>query len=126
VVECTADNIFIVKNKVLFTPPTYLGALRGITRDCIIEIAREMGIEVREEPFTRFEIFDADECFMTGTAAEAVPVVNLDARPISKGRPGPLTKRLNKRFRELVSQDGARVAEIGSRPRKLGRHWGMA
>lgn len=126
VVECTADNIFIVKNKVLFTPPTYLGALRGITRDCIIEIAREMGIEVREEPFTRFEIFDADECFMTGTAAEAVPVVNLDARPISNGRPGPVTKRLNKRFRELVTQDGARVAEIGSRPRKLGRHWGAA
>ncbi|HUT25036.1 MAG TPA: branched-chain-amino-acid transaminase [Sumerlaeia bacterium] len=123
VIECTGDNIFIVKDEVLYTPPTYRGALKGITRDCIIEIAKDLGYTVKEEPFTRFEIFDADECFMTGTAAEVVPVVNLDARPIARGRPGPITKALNRAFREMVSHDGARLDERLPRPRRISRIW---
>jgi len=126
VVECTADNIFIVKNKVLCTPPTYLGALQGITRDCIIELATEMGYKVNEEAFTRFEIFDADECFMTGTGAEVVPVVNLDARPIGNGRPGSVTKRLIKGFRDLVSRGGVSLGANLPRPRRLGDVWAKA
>ena len=102
VVECTGDNIFIVKNGVLITPPTYLGALRGITRDCIMEIAGEFGLGVREEPFSRFDIFDADVCFMTGTAAEVVPVVKVDSRLIGDGKPGPMTAELTARFHKLV------------------------
>jgi branched-chain amino acid aminotransferase len=123
VVECTGDNIFIVKKGVLSTPPCYLGALQGITRDMIIRIATDMGHEVREEPFTRFEIFDADECFMTGTAAEVVPVVNVDARPIDKGRPGKITKKLNKAFRETVSKDGTCLTESIPRPKGLAQRW---
>ncbi|MBN1867176.1 branched-chain-amino-acid transaminase [Candidatus Sumerlaeota bacterium] len=123
VVECTGDNIFVVKGKKVLTPPTALGALQGITRNCIIDIAREMGFDVREEPFTRFEIFDADECFMTGTAAEVVPVVNLDARPVGNGRPGRVTKRLNRRFREIVSSDGTSLDQPLPRPKRLSRVW---
>lgn len=104
--ECTGDNVFLVKKGVLTTPPTYLGALRGITRSVVIELARAEGIEVCEEPFTRFDVFDADECFLTGTAAEVVPVVKVDKRQIGKGKPGPVTKRLMKRFRERTAADG--------------------
>lgn len=109
VIECTGDNIFIVKNEVLFTPPVYLGALDGVTRQVIIEIAREKGYEVKEQPFTRYEIFTADECFLTGTAAEAVPVVVLDKREIGDGKPGPLTTELIAAFRERTSVDGYHV-----------------
>lgn len=109
VIECTGDNIFIVKNEVLFTPPAYLGALEGITRNCIMEIAREKGYEVREQPFTRYEIFTADECFLTGTAAEAVPVVVLDKREIGEGRPGPVTNELIAEFRKRARIDGYMV-----------------
>jgi len=109
VVECTGDNIFVVKNEVLFTPPVYLGALDGITRGFIIEQAREMGYEVREEPFTRYEIFTGDECFLTGTAAEAVPVVVVDERVVGDGKPGAITKRLIDVFRIKTAQDGYQV-----------------
>jgi branched-chain amino acid aminotransferase len=101
-VECSGDNIFIIKKGVIRTPPAYLGALEGVTRNSIIEIARKAGYKVEEEPFTRFEIFDADECFMTGTAAEVVPVVGLDARPIADGMPGPVTKWLTDEFRRVM------------------------
>jgi branched-chain amino acid aminotransferase len=114
VVECTGDNVFIVKDQVLTTPPVYLGALKGITRDAIIEIAREMGYTVKEEPFTRFEVFDADELFLTGTAAEAIPVVKVDTRTIGDGRPGPITKRLVEKFRTIVSTDGEMVYDKAS------------
>lgn len=104
--ECTGDNVFLVKKGQLITPPTYLGALRGITRQVVIELAADLDIPVREEPFTRFDVVDADECFLTGTAAEVVPVVRVDKRPIGSGRPGPVTKRLMRRFRERTTTDG--------------------
>lgn len=106
VVECTGDNIFIIKNKILWTPPVYLGALDGITRLTVIEIAQEKGYEVREEPFTRYEIFTADECFLTGTAAEVIPVISQDERVIGDGKPGPITKELIADFRARTSKDG--------------------
>lgn len=109
VVECTGDNIFIVKDGVLYTPPIYLGPLRGITRDAIIELAQKDGITVKEEPFTRFEVYDADEIFLTGTAAEAIPVVKVDGRNIADGTPGQMTKKLIGKFREIVSVDGVMV-----------------
>ncbi|HPS03092.1 MAG TPA: branched-chain-amino-acid transaminase [Candidatus Sumerlaeota bacterium] len=126
VVECTGDNIFIVKNGVVFTPPSYLGALRGITRDCILELSAQLGYEVREEPFTRFEVFDADECFMTGTAAEVVPVVNLDARPIADGKPGAVTKRLNQEYRKRVSAEGTKLTDRLPKPESLAKRWADA
>lgn len=110
VVECTGDNVFIVKNNVITTPPVYLGALRGITRDTIMELAEKEGFRVKEEPFTRFEVYDADEMFLTGTAAEAIPVVKVDGRPIGNGRPGPVTNLLIERFRSIVTQDGEMVS----------------
>lgn len=123
VVECTGDNIFIVKKGKVFTPPTFLGALQGITRDCIMEIVREMGLEMKEEPFTRFEIFDAEECFMTGTAAEVVPVVGLDARDVGDATPGPVTQKINARFRELVKQEGVCLNDEVPEPENLNRLW---
>lgn len=108
VVECTGDNIFLVKNGTLITPPVYLGALRGITRDCIIEIAQKLGYPVMEQPFTRFEVFNADECFLTGTAAEAIPVVKVDNRVIGDGKPGPITRRLIEEFRKITTVDGVK------------------
>lgn len=111
VVECTGDNVFIVKDNVLTTPPVYLGALRGITRDAIMELAEEAGYVVNEEPFTRFEVYDADEVFLTGTAAEAIPVVKIDSRIIGDGKPGKVTQELIKKFRSIVTNDGEMVYE---------------
>ncbi len=109
VVECSGENIFIVKSSTLYTPPVYLGALKGITRDCIIGIATHLGFRVIEEPFTRFDVFDADECFLTGTAAEGIPVVKVDNRIIGNGKPGKITKLLIKKYREITSTDGVMV-----------------
>lgn len=104
VAECTGDNIFIVKRKVLMTPPPDAGILEGITRNAVMRLAREAGIEVREPTMTRHDIYTADECFLTGTAAEIVPVVSLDGRPIGTGEPGPVTQDLLRRFRKLTGQ----------------------
>lgn len=109
VVECTGDNIFLIKKGRIFTPPSYLGALEGITRNVIMEVARARGIEVLEAPFTRFEMMDADEVFLTGTAAEAIPVVELDRRPIGDGKPGKITRELIAAFRERTKVDGYQV-----------------
>jgi branched-chain amino acid aminotransferase len=98
VAECTGDNIFIVRDGRLFTPPTAAGILEGITRDEIIDIGRSLGLEVREENLTRQDLYVADECFLTGTAAEVVPVVRIDNRTIGTGKPGPTTKRLLEEF----------------------------
>jgi branched-chain amino acid aminotransferase len=98
VAECTGDNIFIVRDGRLLTPPIAAGILEGITRDEIIGIARDSGIGVREENLTRQDLYTADECFVTGTAAEVVPVVSIDGRTIGTGRPGPLTRRLAAEF----------------------------
>jgi len=99
VAECTGDNLFIVRDEVVFTPPIAAGILEGITRDEIIDIARGLGIAVREENLTRQDLYVADECFLTGSAAEVVPVVRIDKRPIGDGVPGPITKRLAEEFR---------------------------
>jgi len=111
VVECTGDNIFIVKNGALYTPPTYIGALEGITRDAVMELARKMGIKVEERIFNRYEVFVADECFLTGTAAEIIPVVKVDGRIIGDGRPGNITKKLTEEFRKLTQTTGTPIYE---------------
>ena len=98
VAECTGDNLFIVRGGRLLTPPIGAGILEGITRDEILAIAREERLEVREENLTRYDLYVADECFLTGTAAEVVPVVRIDGRQIGDGRPGPVTKRLAEEF----------------------------
>lgn len=102
VAECTGDNIFIVKNGVLKTPSADSGILEGITRNCVIRLAREAGVEVRETTLIRHDIYVADECFLTGTAAEVVPVISLDGRPIGAGKPGPVTRDLLARFRAFT------------------------
>ena len=103
VAECTGDNLFIVRAGVLLTPPTDAGILEGITRDAVIGLARDAGFEVREASLTRHDIFIADECFLTGTAAEVIPVVKLDSRVIGPGKPGPITRDLMARFKQLTS-----------------------
>jgi branched-chain amino acid aminotransferase len=102
VAECTADNIFLVKNKVLSTPPNDAGILAGVTRRAVIELARDAGYEVREEALTRHDVYVADEFFLTGTAAEVMPVVQVDNRAIGDGTPGPVTRDLKDRFHHLV------------------------
>jgi len=107
VAECTGDNIFIVKNKVLITPPIYIGALPGITRETVIEIAKKkLNLEVLEEVFTVYHIYTADECFLTGTAAEVIPVVKVDSRIINDGKPGEITKQIIKEFKLLTQTSG--------------------
>lgn len=106
VAECTGDNIFTVKNGRVFTPPISSGALAGVTRSVVFEIAAELGIQVAEPEMTRYDIFTSDECFLTGTAAEVIPVVRLDNRIIGTGSPGPVTKRLIARFHELTAASG--------------------
>jgi branched-chain amino acid aminotransferase len=102
VAECTGDNIFIVSNGQLLTPPIDAGILEGITRNAVIELAEDMEIEVRQISLSRHDIFVADECFLTGSAAEVIPVIKLDDRPIGDGSVGPVTKKLSKAFHELV------------------------
>ncbi len=102
VAECTGDNIFIVRRCELLTPPIEAGILEGITRDTVIELAADAEIRVREVPLTKHDVYTADECFLTGSAAEVVPVVKVDSRKIGDGKPGPVTRDLTKRFRELT------------------------
>jgi len=109
VTEGSADNIFIVKDGMIKTPPIYLGALEGITRNVIIEIAKEQGYELEESPFTLHDVYVADEVFLTGTAAEIIPVVCVDNRVIGNGEPGQVTKDLLDVFREQVLTDGVPV-----------------
>jgi branched-chain amino acid aminotransferase len=104
VAECTGDNIFIVRDGRLATPPTDAGILEGITREAVIELAVAAGLETLEMPLTRHDIFVADECFLTGTAAEVVPVVELDGRTIGDGAPGPITLDLMERFKALARE----------------------
>ena len=104
VAECTGDNIFLVKRGELRTPPVDAGILEGITRTAVMELARAAGIGVREMALTRHDVYAADECFLTGTAAEVIPVVKCDSRPIGTGKPGPITKQLRERFQQLTRQ----------------------
>jgi len=109
VAEATGDNVFIVKNGCLVTPPPFAGLLEGITRNTIMELARARGISVRETLFTRHDLYVADECFLTGTAAEVIPVVRIDGRTIGDGKPGKLTTLLIGDFRELTRRDGVPI-----------------
>src|SRR3989449_7251434 len=109
VAECTADNVFIIKRGQIFTPPITAGALRGITRGIVFEIAGELGIKISEIDITRHDVFVADECFLTGTAAEIVPVVKADGRLIGNGKPGPITTRTIARFREMTRETGTPI-----------------
>lgn len=102
VAECTGDNIFIVRQGRLSTPPLEAGILEGITRDVVIALARQTGIEVLETPLTKHDVYISEECFLTGTAAEVVPVVKVDSRPIGSGAPGPITRDLMTRFHKLT------------------------
>jgi branched-chain amino acid aminotransferase len=102
VAECTGDNIFIVKRGVLKTTSTESGILEGITRNAVIGLAQKASLPVQEVPLLRHDIFTADECFLTGTAAEVIPVVKLDGRTIGDGKPGPITQDLRARFQRLV------------------------
>lgn len=102
VAECTGDNIFIVKHKEVKTPPTDAGILEGITRNCVLQLSRKAGYATVEKTLTRHDIFTADECFLTGTAAELIPVVKLDGRPIGTGKPGPVFADLRERFKALT------------------------
>jgi branched-chain amino acid aminotransferase len=102
VAECTGDNIFLVKRGVLLTPSLDAGILDGVTRDVVIQLAKQQGIEVHETGLTKHDVYIADECFLTGTAAEVIPVVRVDDRQIGDGKPGPVTRDLKKRFAEYA------------------------
>jgi branched-chain amino acid aminotransferase len=106
VAECSGDNIFIVKNRILRTPGPEACILEGITRMAVIRLAKQAGLNVVEGPLSRHDIYVADECFLTGTAAEVIAVVSLDGRTIGSGKPGPVTKDLLDRFRELTRRGG--------------------
>jgi branched-chain amino acid aminotransferase len=109
IAECTGDNLFLVKGGHLYTPPLSAGALHGITRGVVIELARAEGWAVTEPNLTRYDVFNADECFLTGTGAEIVPVVKVDGRVIGTGRPGPITQQLERRYRELTASTGTPI-----------------
>ena len=106
VAECTGDNVFIMTGDKLLTPPLSAGALRGITRGAVIGLAAEMRLEVHEPDLTRYDLYNADECFITGTAAEIAPVASIDGRVIGKGRPGPFTKKFITAYRALTNSEG--------------------
>jgi len=106
VAECSGDNLFIVKKGVLLTPPLSAGALYGITRGVVMELAEEEGLTVSEPNLTRYDLFNADECFLTGTGAEIIPVVKIDGRVVGTGKPGPITRKLEEEYRALTKNSG--------------------
>jgi len=108
VAECTGDNIFIIKNHMLFTTPVEVGALEGITRDAVIDIARKNKVRFKEKKLTLIDLYKADECFLTGTAAEIVPVVHIDKKKIGTGEPGTVTQFLIEEFKKTTEIDGVR------------------
>ena len=110
VAEATGDNIFVYRDGVIITPPAHTGILEGITRQVVIELAAEMQIPLRQDALTVYEVYGADECFLTGTAAEIVPVSRVDGREIGDGQPGPITKRLMARFKEVTVAESVPVS----------------
>ncbi len=108
IAECTGDNLFLVKNQQLYTPPQCMGTLRGITRHTVLDIARKLSILTHEHVLTRHELYIADESFLTGTAAEIVPVICVDGRRIGSGKPGKITRLLMQEFRKLTKTEGVR------------------
>ncbi len=109
VAEGSSDNIFIVKRGVLYTPPTYIGALEGVTRGAIMDLCARLGYPLKEEPFTLHDVYCADEVFFTGTAAEVIAVREVDGRIIGKGHAGPVTTHLLEEFRKIVTVEGVQV-----------------
>ena len=109
VVECSGDNIFWIKNEVLVTPPVHMGILEGVTRNSVIDLAREAGMRVEERVFTRHDLYIADEIFLTGTAAEVIPVVKVDQRVIGDGQPGKVTQKLIAAFRQFANNYGTLI-----------------
>jgi len=109
VAEATADNVFVVHKGEMLTPSASRGALKGVTRGAIIDIARDLGIPQREADLTRYDLWCADECFLTGSGAEVIPVVKLDGRTIGTGRPGPITRKVLMEFRKRVLVEGTRI-----------------
>jgi branched-chain amino acid aminotransferase len=109
VAECTGDNIFTIRKGVVTTPPVYAGALCGITRNVVFEICADLGIPIREAEMTRYDIYTADECFLTGTAAEVIAAIELDTRPIGDGKPGVITGKIITRFREIAGSTGTPI-----------------
>lgn len=109
VTECTGENIFIIREGLLLTPPPWVGTLEGITRGVVMELADGLGIKVKEEVLTRYDLYNADECFLTGTAAEIVPVVKIDGRVIAQGVPGSYTLKLMTAFHELTQKEGVPI-----------------
>ena len=109
VAECSGDNVFIVFDGKLITPPVSCGSLGGMTREATIDCATKLGIEVVEKPLTRFDVWTADECFLTGTAAKLIPLVELDSRTIGNGKCGPITKKLLQAFNEMAQKVGVRI-----------------
>ena len=107
--ECTGDNVFIVKDGTVYSPPISDGALDGITRQAVIGLCADLDLPFAEKTLTRHDIFTADECLLTGTAAEVIPVISLDGRVIGDGTPGPLTRSLLEAFRKLVNSTGTPI-----------------
>ena len=111
VAECTGDNIFIVKDGELLTPPLSAGALYGITRRVVLDLAAQSGVKANELNLTRYDLFNADECFVTGSAAELMPVVKIDGRVIGTGKPGPVMKNLVAQYHALTKASGEPIYE---------------
>jgi branched-chain amino acid aminotransferase len=109
IAECTADNVFLVQKGVIHTPAASHGALRGITRDTVFAIARELGVEIRETNLTRYDAWIADEIFLSGTGAEVIPVIKLDGRVIGSGQPGPVFSKVLQSFRQRVTVEGTKI-----------------
>ena len=112
VAECTGDNLFIIKDNQMFTPSLSSGALHGITRQTSIDLIGELGVPTSEPNLTRYDLYNADECFLTGTGAEIVPVVKIDERKIGNGKPGKITKKLVKAYQELTKVSGEPINKI--------------
>lgn len=109
VAECTGDNVFIVHKGRIFTPAAQQGGLKGITRDSLFDIAREIGVPIEEHDLTRYDVWNADECFLTGTGAEVIPVVKLDGREIGTAKPGPIFAKVLEAFHRRVRVEGTRI-----------------
>jgi branched-chain amino acid aminotransferase len=109
VAECTGDNIFIIRNNLIYTPPVSAGSLPGITMGAVVQLAADMGVKTVEKLFTRAEMYISDECFLTGTAAEVVPVIKIDGRVIGDGKPGVLTRKLVAAFHDYARMSGAPI-----------------
>jgi len=109
VAEGAADNIFVVKDGELLTPPTWIGILKGITRDVVIELAEKEGLPVKEETFTPFTLYSCHECFLTGTAAEIIPVTKVDGKTIGEGKAGPITRKIIKKFQQYTREEGTPI-----------------